>query len=297
MRFRVALGTLGPVSTIAYGTGMGSPTFAALRATIGAVALVLISRRHHGSRVALRSLPRTELATLGLVAFAQAMLSLALFAAYGAMAVALVLAVYFCYPLLVAGLSIGLGRERLTAVRGVALATAVAGLLAVVLGRAPNTEASLPGLALALTAALCQAVYLVGARRGFTRLPSDQAVGHILAGAAAIIWLVAIPIDGSNGHSLAWVGSPDAWIAVLVAGTVGAALAKVWMLRAVRRLGGTRSAVLMLTEPVTGVLIAAFLIAQTPTPIQVAGIAAVLVGALLAQRPAPGRVAAPRLPT
>ena len=53
----------------------------------------------------------------------------------------------------------------------------------------------------------------------------------------------------------------------------------------------------MLTEPVTGVLIAAFLIAQTPTPIQVAGIAAVLVGALLAQRPAPGRVTAPRLAT
>jgi drug/metabolite transporter (DMT)-like permease len=284
----VALGTLGPVSTIAYGTGMGSPTFAALRATIGALVLVLLTRRHRGSGVSLRTLPRAELATLALVALAQALLSLALFASYKAMAVALVLAVYFCYPLLVAGLSILLGRERLTPVRAIALGTAIAGLLAVVLGRAADTEASVPGLLLAFAAATCQAVYLVAARRGFTRLPSDQAVGYILAGAALLMWLVAIPMDGSAGHLLAWVGEPEAWLAVIVAGTVGAALAKTWMLRGVRRLGGTRSAVLMLTEPVTGVLLAAILVAQAPTPVQVAGIAAVLVGAMLAQRPAPG---------
>jgi hypothetical protein len=33
----LALGTLGPVSTIAYSAGMSSPTFAALRATIRAI--------------------------------------------------------------------------------------------------------------------------------------------------------------------------------------------------------------------------------------------------------------------
>ena len=285
----IALGTLGPVSTIAYGAGMGSPTFAALRATIGALVLVLLSRRAATSHLALRSLPRAELATLGLVAVAQALLSLALFAAYDVMAVALVLAVYFCYPLLVAGFSIVLGRERLTTVRGVALPTAIAGLLAVVLGRAAGAEASVAGLLLALAAATCQAVYLVAARRGFTRLPSDQAVAYILAGAAVIMWLVAIPVDGAGGHLLAWAGQPEAWLAILVAGTVGAALAKVWTLRGVRRLGGTRSAVLMLTEPVTGVLLAAVFIAQAPTPVQLAGIAAVLAGAILAQRPAPGR--------
>jgi drug/metabolite transporter (DMT)-like permease len=285
----VALGTLGPVSNIAYGAGMGSATFAALRATIGAFVLILLVRRHDDDRVALRTLPRAELAMLALVALAQALLSLALFAAYKAMAVALVLAVYFCYPLLVAGLSIVLGRERLTPARAFALSLAIAGLLAVVLGRAADAEASVPGLLLALAAASCQAVYLVASRRGFTRVPSHQAVGCILAGAAGMIWLVALPTDGAAGHLVAWIGHPEAWLAILVAGTLGAALAKTWMMRGVRRLGGTRSAVLMLTEPVTGVLLAAVLIGQLPTPIQAAGIAGVLVGALVAQRPAPGR--------
>ncbi len=112
----VALGTLGPVSNVAYGAGMGSPTFAALRATVGALVLLALAGRDE-RRVSLRSLSRREQALLAMTAGAQACLSLALFAAYGAMSVALVLAVYFSYPLLVCAASIALGRERLTPVR------------------------------------------------------------------------------------------------------------------------------------------------------------------------------------
>ena len=43
---------------------------------------------------------------------------------------------------------------------------------------------------------------------------------------------------------------------------MGAGLSKVWLLRGVRRVGGTRSSVLMLVEPVTGVVLAALLLGQ-----------------------------------
>ena len=282
----VALGTLGPVSNVAYGAGMGSPTFAALRATVGALVLLALAGRDE-RRVSLRSLSRREQALLAMTAGAQACLSLALFAAYGAMSVALVLAVYFSYPLLVCAASIALGRERLTPVRAAALLLSLAGLLVVVLGRSgPEVHASAMGLALAAVAACCQATYLVASRNGFTRVPSTQAVTVILVGAALVIWAVALPVDGTAGRLLAWVSDPAAWLAILFAGVVGAGLAKVWLLRGVRRVGGTRSSVLMLVEPITGVALAAVLLGQPFGAPELLGGAAILVGAMLAQRPA-----------
>ena len=287
----IALGTLGPVSNVAYEAGMTSTTFAGLRVTIGALVLLAIALRGE-RRVSLRSLGRRDRLALGLTAGAQATLSLALFAAYGSMSVALVLAVYFSYPMVVAGLSIALGRERATATRAAALVLALGGLLTVVLGRmGPETTISLAGVALAAVAALCQATYLVASRTGFTRLPSTQAATIILGGAAVAIWAVALPVDGPSGRLIAWIGEPSAWLAVVVAGVVGAGLAKVWMLRGVRRVGGTRASVLMLAEPVTGVLLAAFLLGQPIGLPEIAGGAAILGGALLAQRPAPARQA------
>ena len=203
----VALGTLGPVSNVAYGAGMGSPTFAALRATVGALVLLALAGRDE-RRVSIRSLSRREQTMLAMTAGAQACLSLALFAAYGAMSVALVLAVYFSYPLLVCAASIALGRERLTPIRAAALLLSLAGLLVVVLGRSgPEVHASAMGLALAAVAACCQATYLVASRNGFTRVPSTQAVTVILVGAAVVIWAVATA-RGRHGRPAALLGRP-----------------------------------------------------------------------------------------
>ena len=285
----MALGTLGPVSNLAYGAGMGTATFAALRATLGAAVLVAFMRATGHRAMPLSRLGTRDRTLLGLTAVAQALLSLSIFAAYGAMPVAAVLAVYFCYPLVVAAASIVLGRERLTVWRAVGLALALAGLLTVLLGSGRGGVAvSLLGVALAAFAALCQAGYLVISRSGYSRLPSDQASAVILAGAAVLIWIVAIPMDVVPS-GLPWLGSSLAWLAVGVAGLIGAAVAKVFVLRAVRRVGGTRASVLMLSEPLAGVALAALLLGQGLTAWQALGGAGVLVGAALAQRPAGGR--------
>jgi drug/metabolite transporter (DMT)-like permease len=284
----IALGTLGPISNLAYAAGMGSATFAGLRATIGALAVAAFIRWSGHRTLALRRLSSRDRLLLGFTAVAQATLSLSIFAAYGAMPVASVLAVYFCYPLLVAVVSIALGRERLTWARALGLVLALGGLITVLLGGATGAVAlSLAGIALAAVAATCQATYLVISRSGYSRLPSDQASAVILGGAALLIWLVALPVDVVRGET-GWLLNGTAWLAVGVAGLIGAAVAKVFMLRAVRRIGGTRASVLMLSEPLAGVALAAVMLGQGLTPWQAIGGAGVLLGAVLAQRPAPG---------
>ena len=103
-----------------------------------------------------------------------------------------------------------------------------------------------------------------------------------------VLWLVALPVDGGFAGVTSWMGSMSAWIAILFAGVIGAAIAKVYMLRAVRRVGGTRASVLMLSEPLTGVVVAAVLLGQGLSLLQALGGAGVLFGAVLAQRPADG---------
>ena len=96
-------------------------------------------------------------------------------------------------------------------------------------------------------------------------------------------------VQGPRDESRAGVGPVRDWVSILVAGILGAAVTKVWMLRGVGRVGGTRAAVQMLAEPVTGLVLAAVLLGYSLSPARVAGGVAVLGGALLAQRPASAR--------
>jgi drug/metabolite transporter (DMT)-like permease len=282
----VSFGLLGTLSGLAYQGGMGSATFTAVRAFVGAAILALFVTSGREASVDVRRLGRREQVMLAAAVIANATLNLVLFAAYGVMSVAVVLAIYFTYPLLVALASVALGRERLTPTRVAGLVLALIGVALVLGGQiGPGAQVSLFGLACAAVAAVCQATYLVVSRSGYTRVPPAQATGLILAGGALLAGIVALGADLPSGHLLGWVSSPQAWIGVLLAGSVGAALAKVCLLRGVRRIGGTRTAVLMLGEPVVGALAAALVLGQRLTPTAVAGGAAILVAASLVQRP------------
>ena len=238
----------------------------------------------------LRALSARDRGLLGLTAIAQASLSLSLFAAYHAMTVALVLAVYFCYPLIVAGLSIALGRERLTRARAAGLVVALGGLLAVILGNGvANAGVSPLGLGLAALAAMCQATYLVVSRTGYSRMPSDQAsaghprrsrsgaVARRVAGRRRVRWCDRL----TDGLDVGVDRDP-------VRGRHRCGDRQGVHAAAIRRVGGTRASVLMLSEPLTGVVVAAVLLGQGLSLLQALGGAGVLFGAVLAQRPADG---------
>jgi drug/metabolite transporter (DMT)-like permease len=74
------------------------------------------------------------------------------------------------------------------------------------------------------------------------------------------------------------------WPWLLFAGTVGAAVPTVLFTAAVRRIGGVRTSILMLLEPVVGALLAALLLSESLVAVQVVGGALVLAGAVLVQR-------------
>jgi drug/metabolite transporter (DMT)-like permease len=281
-----ALGTLGPVAAVAYGDGVGPATFSALRAGIGAGilgALVLSGRQ---PSIGLARLATRQQALLALAVAVNGLMNLVLFYAFGAMAVGLVMVIFYCNPVLVAVMSAVLGREVLTPVRVVALGVAGAGLV-LVLGSqlGPEAHATAAGIALAGLAATCHAVYLVAIRGGFDDVPGVQATSLVLAGGLAISGTAALVIQGP-GVAGSWLGSPVAWAAIACAGTFGAALPKVWVIGGVRRIGSTRTAVAMLMEPVVAVVVAAVALGQRLTELELVGGAAILVAVVLVQLPA-----------
>jgi drug/metabolite transporter (DMT)-like permease len=281
-----ALGTLGPVAAVAYGDGVGPATFSALRAGIGAGilgALVLSGRQ---PSIGLARLATRQQVLLALAVAVNGLMNLVLFYAFGAMAVGLVMVIFYCNPVLVAVMSAVLGREVLTPVRVVALGVAGAGLV-LVLGSqlGPEAHATAAGIALAGLAATCHAVYLVAIRGGFDDVPGVQATSLVLAGGLVISGTAALVIQGP-GVAGSWLGSPVAWAAIACAGTFGAALPKVWVIGGVRRIGSTRTAVAMLMEPVVAVVVAAVALGQRLTELELVGGAAILVAVVLVQLPA-----------
>ena len=123
-----AMGTLGPVAALAYGEGVEPATFSALRAGIGAAILGALVLSHRQPSVSLARLAPRQRVLLALAVAVNGLMNLVLFFAFGAMAVGLVMVIFYCYPVLVALMSAALGRERLTPVRILALALACAGL-------------------------------------------------------------------------------------------------------------------------------------------------------------------------
>jgi drug/metabolite transporter, DME family len=282
-----ALGTLGPVAGLAYQEGVTPPAFSALRAAIGAGILgaLVLTRRQPSIR--LSSLAPRERTLLALAVVVNGVMNLVLFFAFGAMTVALVMVIFYTYPVLVAAGSVALGRERLTQARVAALAFSGVGL-ALVLGSqvGPEAHATVAGLVLAGIAAVCHAAYLIVVRDGFSRVPSVQATSLVLAGGLVISGSAALIMSGSDVVG-PWVQSPVAWAAILCAGTFGAALPKVWVISGVRVIGSTRAAVLMLMEPVVAVVVAAVALGQGMTVLELLGGAAILVAVLIVQRPDP----------
>ena len=293
MSAAAAMGTLGPVAAVAYGEGLEPATFSALRAAVGAAILGGLVLSHRQPSVRLARLAPRQRVLFALAVAVNGLANLVLFFAFGAMAVGLVMVIFYCYPVLVALMSAALGRDRLTPLRIFALALACAGL-ALTLGSqlGPEAHATAAGVALAGTAATCHAVYLVVIRGGFDDVPTVQATSLVLAGGLVISGATALLTGGAGGAG-EWLTSPVAWAAILCAGTLGA-LPKVWVMGGVRLIGSTRAAVALLTEPVVAVVVAAVALGQRLTPLELVGGAAILVAVVLVQLPP--RVRLERIP-
>ncbi|MGH2488104.1 MAG: EamA family transporter, partial [Candidatus Limnocylindria bacterium] len=212
-----------------------------------------------------------------------AVLNLAVLMAISRISIALTLLVFYTYPALVALVSTALFGERLDALRWIALGVSLFGLALVVIGAGELGEVNLVGVGLAFIGAVCQVAYALSAQRGFSSVPAPQAGGVTFA-VAALAYFVFAGLTGQMGVLDAPLASSAALLPVLFAGVVGAGIPTMAWIMGIRILGAPRAAVISTLEPVVGVALAALLLAEIPTPLQMVGGACIVGAAIVVQR-------------
>ena len=286
-------GALGPLSRFAYEAGMEPLAFVAWRAGIGVLAtgaFVAWRVTQRGERLTrLRDLDTRARLSLGIAAVMAFVLNLATFIAFGRITVALALLGFYTYPVLVATVNVLLGREPLDRRRLIALFLAVLGMVAVVasqLDPAAGVRLDVLGLALALGGACCQAVFVILSRSGYRVVPADQAITVVLGVTVACSAALAA-VTGAVATLTYPLGTTSLLAMLAFSGLFCAAIPSMLFLTGIRLVGGTGAGILMLFEPVVGVLLAAWLLGEGLAPIQLVGGLAILTAALILQRAAP----------
>jgi drug/metabolite transporter (DMT)-like permease len=267
----------------AYGDGATVGTLLAARFGLAAGVLwvvVGVSAARRARMAALR--PRDVAAGLALGAAAYAVQAGCYFAALERLDASIAALLVYTFPALVAAGAVALGRERLDARRLVALALAGAGL-ALVVGGAGTGRLDGAGAALALTAALLYAGYILvsdglAARVGplpLTTLVCTGAGVSLAAGSAAL------------GDLRPGAVEPEGWLAlgalavVCTVGAIGAFFA------GLRRVGPTTASILATGEPVVTVALAFAVFGETLAAVQLAG-GALVLAAVVAVRAGAG---------
>ena len=281
-------GMLGPVARLAYETGIEPMAFVAWRAAFGVLAIlaiVAVQARRGVPLVNPARLSRGD--ALGLVAIALLGLgvNVTTFVAFDLTTIALVLLAFYTYPALTAIVAVALGHDRLDGIRFAALALALGGMVLVVAGgldTAPGAIAFNPvGVLLGLAAAVCQTAFVTVSRGRFSTVSPEQAMGWVLFVIAISTLVIALALGNAldvplrDGRALGFA---------LLAGVLGAGIPSVLLLAGIRAIGGTRSGILMLLEPLVGVTLAAILLHEALRPAQAVGGAAILAAALLLRR-------------
>ncbi len=281
-------GTLGPLARFGAVAGVAGVAFTAWRAILGVgflAVLITLRGRAGGSLASVRGLSgrgRLALATASLMGVA---LNVSMFTAFGLVPIALALMLFYLYPAGVVVVDLALGRERMTPTRLVALLLSFGGVILVLAGGLEGSSGaplSLLGIVLGLCSAASQVVFISVSRGGYSDVPADAAtliiLGTSVVGASAIAVLI-----GQGDDLVAPFRTLEPWPILLLAGVLAAGVSSLLFLTAIRTIGGTRTGILMLLEPVVGVVLAALWLGEALLPVQVAGGVLVLAGALVLQ--------------
>ena len=282
----VCFGTLGPISRYADEAGVSSLAIVAWRAGIGATAMLLLlgglaliaGRRPQD----LGKVPARQRWFVVAGAGANLVLNLAMFIAFVQIEIGLSLLLFYLFPAFVAAASVLWFDERLDALRWSALGVSMLGLLLTLAGAGDIGALNPMGIGLSILAAFAQAFYVLAARHGFPDVQPIEAAASTM-GLAAIGYVAIAVVTGQLAALGAPLASGDALIAVLLAGLIGAAIPTLCFITGIRLLGAPRAAILATLEPVVGVALAAWLLNEQPSPLQLVGGALILAAAVLLQ--------------
>ena len=274
------------LTRLAAEAGVGPLALVTWRAGIGALVVGIASAVRIATGrptfAALGTIPRQERALLLGGVLSGALLNIGIFVAFTRISIALTLLIFYLYPTLVAVVSATRFGEPFDRIRSVALGASLVGLLLVFAGASGLGPIDPLGVGLAFLAALAQMYYVLAARHGFANVPAPQAATITMGGGALLYLLAAVAIGAlpAIGQPL---GTTSGIAAVLFAGTIGAGVPTLAFIMGIRRLGPPRAAILATLEPVVGVALAAAILAEVPTSLQVLGGILVIAGGVLSQ--------------
>jgi len=216
-------------------------------------------------------------ARVDLLAFAAASLtfsigSLLLLESFRLLPVSLAVLFFYLFPIMVALIYLALGEERLTVIGWVGVIAAFCGL-ALALEVFQDFDLNLLGVLLSLGAAVCIALNIVSSHRVMQRYP----------GILVTFWMMTVSLIIFAVGMIAVVGTalPSAGTGVLVfsGAVIAGPIALVSFYVGLSMAGGTKSALVMNSEPVTTMLFAVAILGETLGWLQYTG-AAIVIGSI-----------------
>lgn len=250
--------------------------FTAAALLLGLLLLVRPSLRRHEATDPRPVLPAVLIA-LGLGAFGYAVQASFYFAALERLDAPLVALVLYTFPVMVTIGAVLLGRERFTLARVAALVTATLGTVLVLAG-AGSLGFDTVGVLLAFGAAVTYTVYILVSDTVLHRLPPVVLTTLVMTGAAAALGLRSLV---SGGADVSFGAAGWFWLGCIV--VVSTVLAVLAFFAGLKRTGASTTSILSTFEPVVSTALAAAVLGEVLSPLQLLGALLVLAAAAIVQ--------------
>lgn len=269
LKYIVAMLIFGSVGLPVRGLSLPSGWIALIRGVVGFLFLLAIRRRPDWQAFRRNGIP---LVVSGL---AIGLNWIFLFEAYRHTTIAVATLLYYLAPVLVLLLSPLVLKERLTPVRGIMIATALAGMV-LVSGVLPHAQlGGARGILMGFLAACFYATVMLANRFLKDIEALDRTVFQLGLAALAVLPYALL----REGFSAAWFNGRSVLL-LLVVGIVYTGVAYLLYFDGLGKLPGATSAVLAYIDPVTALLLSALVLGEKMTLWQLAG-AVLILGALL----------------
>lgn len=270
-KYVIGLLLFGSNGAAASGISLSSREIVLLRSVIGGVVLLALFLAMGGRFTVLRN--RRDLGWILLSGAAMAADWLFLFEAYDEIGVSLGMMINYCGPAIVIALSPLVLGERLTRRKVIAMAAALAGSL-LISGQGVRSGMSLWGLFCAGMSAIAYACMILADKKVRQVKGTENAVLQLLAAAAAVTAFalccqgLKIQIDAGD------------WPAILWLAVINTGLGCFLYFSSIGELPASTVAVCGYIEPLTAVLLAALLLGESMTVLQMLGAGLIIGGAV-----------------
>ena len=284
----VAFGGMAVFGKLAYEHGATVGTLLAVRFALAATLFWALLLWRGRAAADVRRLTRRDVAHgLALGAFGYSAQAGAFFIALTRIDASLLSLLVYTYPAMVCVAAVVLGRERVDRRRLAALVLASGGVALIVAGGGPGRLDAV-GTALGVASALVYTTYILVGERVAARVRPQLLSALVCTGAAVMLSAGAALLGELRPGELSAAG----WIWLACLAVVSTVAAISLFFAALRRVGPSTAAILSTAEPLTTVVLAFLVFAETLAAVQLAG-GALVLGAVVTLHGRPARGLSP----